>query len=564
MSVLDRYPRWVLTIAAVLYLLPGIAELPLVDRDEPRFSRATVEMMERENWVVPYFNGDYRFDKPPLTYWWMSLHYRIFGVTELGARMHSVVAAWLTSLIIFGIGRRMGLTERWALLAGFVWLTSLQVLIHGRVAVADMPLILGVTLAMRGFWEYLFGESPPGTLGRWFWYVYLGMAFAFLAKGPLALLIPGLSLGLLFAFSRGRGVASGRWRKLALDLVPGAAVFLGIIGAWGIPALVRTDGAYFDVGIGEHVVERGFSSFNERLFIPGVYYLVAVLIFFSPWVATLWPSIKMHWRARRIDAQGLFLLGWAASSFLIFSFYKTQLPHYILLSYPALALMAAAFLRSGERPGFQLTVWINRVVLGVGIAAVFTVAIAITAQGSDPARPIALALIVLAIALSCLLLASEAVKRRRFNGAAVISVFGALCFYPLATSLRSVHLTVRLQNVAGNIFAEAENAYDRGYGEPSLVWYSGRIWDRGGKHLDGVELGPDDVVVFNARRWRLDEDMIGAFLKGAPIEPMHDRRDQLETHFPGAHVRYVQGFSPGNSSWLELAVVTRPKSVEGY
>ena len=64
---MERWGLLTLLVAGVVALLPGIWEMPLLDRDEPRFSQATVEMMERQEWVVPYFNGQYRFDKPPLT-----------------------------------------------------------------------------------------------------------------------------------------------------------------------------------------------------------------------------------------------------------------------------------------------------------------------------------------------------------------------------------------------------------------------------------------------------------------------------------------------------------------
>ena len=74
-----------------------------MDRDEPRFAHATVEMMERDSWTIPYFNGAYRFDKPPLTYWWMRLHYALLGVNELAARLHSVVAVYLTALVVAGM-----------------------------------------------------------------------------------------------------------------------------------------------------------------------------------------------------------------------------------------------------------------------------------------------------------------------------------------------------------------------------------------------------------------------------------------------------------------------------
>ncbi len=554
-NYLERYPRWILALAALIYLIPGTWLLPLVDRDEPRFSRATVEMMENGNYVVPYFNGEYRFDKPPLTYWWMSLNYRIFGVTEIGARLHSAISAFLIALIIYGIARRMGLGRPWSVLGGIIWLSSLQVLIHGRIAVADMPLILGTTLAMSGFWDYLFAKEPPRRFGRTFWSVYLGIALAFLAKGPLAMLIPGISLSLLAAISRCRGFAPGRWRQLLIELAPGMAIALAIVGAWGIPALIQTKGAYFNIGIGEHVVERGIKSFNKRTFIPGVYYLVAILVFFTPWVSALWPSLRKHWKERQASPQGLFLITWAAASFLIFSFYRTQLPHYILPGYPALALLAAGYLSKAEKKGFQLGFMLNRVFLLTLILASFALGgLLLPHQNLEALGYTALTLGLMSTALFT---ASELIHRRKFLPGIIASAIGALLFWPMASNLRNSHITVQLNEQCHQALRAEGLAYGSGFGEPSLVWYSGRKWHFISQaQAEALELGDDDVLVFGARRWRLDEDMVGQWISGEPIQPLHDHRDAIAAHFPDKKIQWVQGFSTGNSSWLELAVIT--------
>ena len=88
-------------------LLPGTGLLPLLDRDEPRFARATVEMMDRGEWVIPYFNGEYRFDKPVMTYWLMRGSYWLFGINEFGARFHSIISTLLIALAVYGIGMRL-------------------------------------------------------------------------------------------------------------------------------------------------------------------------------------------------------------------------------------------------------------------------------------------------------------------------------------------------------------------------------------------------------------------------------------------------------------------------
>ena len=70
-------PLW-LALAGLLLFLPGNNLAPLIDRDEPRFAQATREMIQRHEWVVPYFNDQYRFDKPILIYWMMRAVLRAF------------------------------------------------------------------------------------------------------------------------------------------------------------------------------------------------------------------------------------------------------------------------------------------------------------------------------------------------------------------------------------------------------------------------------------------------------------------------------------------------------
>lgn len=555
MIFLQKYPRFILTLVAVLYLLPGIAQLPLLDRDESRFSRATVEMMERGDWVVPYFNNNYRFDKPPLTYWWMSLDYRLFGVTELGARFHSVVATWLVALIVFSLGRRLDLPVQWSLLAGLVWLTSLQVWIHGRLALADAPLLLGLTLAMRAIAEYLFSGQPLPRFGRWFWCLYLGIAFGFLAKGPLAFLIPPLGLALFFAFADSDLRRSAQVRALRNSLLPGVPLVLLLIGLWGIPALLQTDGAFFNVGIGEHVVERGVKSFNERLFIPGLYYLVAILIFFSPWVAVLWPSLRTGWLERKKEASDWFLVSWALSSLLIFSFYKTQLPHYILPAYPALAILAARCLYRQRLPNFQLTVWINRFLLGAFCLAGLCLGTVLWPR--EILRSLPLCLMLLGLFFGLLLFASEAVRRQRFSLVFFAVTLAALLFLPIALSFRNAHITVAAKAAFGDQWNQAEEALGIGFTEPSLVWYADRYWNFDhGQSLESLDLTPERILIFRTRRWRLDEDMVLAWFRKEAVQPLHDRREQLKDQFPEHQIEFVQGFSPGNSSWIEIALVS--------
>jgi 4-amino-4-deoxy-L-arabinose transferase-like glycosyltransferase len=136
-----------LFVGCVLFHITGTWNLPLIDRDEPRFAEASREMIERGDYVVPYFNNHFRFDKPPLTYWAQIASYKIFGENDFTARFPSAIAAALTALSIFAWGSRLRIasapqarvgTARVGWWSAIIFTLSLQTFLHAKAAVADM------------------------------------------------------------------------------------------------------------------------------------------------------------------------------------------------------------------------------------------------------------------------------------------------------------------------------------------------------------------------------------------------------------------------------------------
>lgn len=322
--------------ACVLFHIAGTWSLPLVDRDEPRFAEAAREMRQRGDYIIPYFNNQYRFDKPPLTYWFQTLSYRAFGENDFAARFPSAIAAALVSVFLFAWGRRME-NERVGLWAAIMFALCLQTFMHAKAAVADMWLVLFVTAAHWAAYELLLARKT--RFEKWWWIFYMALGFAFLAKGPIGW-TPLLTVVLFKLFLR-----DGELNK-RFAFLPGILLMLAIVSAWGIPALMRTHGDFFRVGIGHHVVERSFSTMEGHgakslgiylLTLP--FYFVAVFISFFPW------SIKLPWLARRLarerDPVDNYLIAGTLVIFLIFTLVKTKLPHYTLPAFPLIALLLA-------------------------------------------------------------------------------------------------------------------------------------------------------------------------------------------------------------------------------
>ncbi|MFL6584739.1 MAG: ArnT family glycosyltransferase, partial [Chthoniobacterales bacterium] len=306
---------------------------------------ASREMRERGDYVVPYFNEQYRFDKPPLTYWAQIASYRFFGENDFAARLPTAIAAALAALVILAWGYRMadGRTGVWA---GLIFTVCLQSFIHGKAAVADMWLVLFVTVAHWAGWELL-QVRKARTLSAWWLVFYIALALAFLAKGPIGW-TPLIAIALIWSIRRPRPASPSRTGITAtvLRVVLGIALMLGIVAWWGIPALVRTHGEFFKVGIGKHVVARSFGAMEGHgansaasyvALLP--FYFVAVFLSFFPWSLRLPRLTKALWRNR--DLTDDYLIAGTLVVFVIFSLVKTKLLHYTLPAFPLLALLVA-------------------------------------------------------------------------------------------------------------------------------------------------------------------------------------------------------------------------------
>jgi 4-amino-4-deoxy-L-arabinose transferase-like glycosyltransferase len=352
MSWPQRHAVFVVAVFGFLLLSLGNWMFPLIDRDEPRFAEASREMARRNDFVIPYFNGSYRFDKPPLIYWCEVASYKIFGESETAARLPSVVFAVATALVLVSWGKRSG-NARAGFFAGLIFLTCLQVLIHGRLAVADMPMVFFFTVAVWSAWEM----TRSLAADYWWWVFYLSLALGFLAKGPEAWLP---FAGLWIVAWRRRAVLEVTPNKTILGIV----LTLALVALWGAPALIRTHSQFFAIGIGRHVFYRSFDVMEGHGLRGGLGYVAALPFFFVAFFASFFPwSIWVPGALRRRGSNHLetFLLIQAAVVFAVFTIIATKLPHYTLPAFPLLALWL----------GFRLDP--RRISSGVAIASALTI-----------------------------------------------------------------------------------------------------------------------------------------------------------------------------------------------
>ena len=363
-----------LFLAVVALALPQAALLPLLDRDEPRFAEASREMLQSGNWVVPTFNHEPRYAKPPLIYWCQAVSFAVLGENAFAARLPSLLATAATAVLLLTWGRRMG-SAQVGLGAGLLYAFCFQTMQQGRVATADALLIFFMTLTAFAGWMIVRPEACARPRGICFIVLALGFAGGFLAKGPEALL-PILPL-LWCARKLGRNVVGG--------VSASFAVGLALVLLWAVPAYIETNGDYWRVGLSEGVGQRmvtGLQGHGASTF--GWYVLSLPLYLLLFWLSALpWsPLVVMQRRklfaAWKPDSTDIYLLLNAAVIFVIFSLMVTKLPHYTLPAFPFLALVfARRWTSAGLSPGYLTELgWVTAVALALLVGVLVPIGLA--------------------------------------------------------------------------------------------------------------------------------------------------------------------------------------------
>lgn len=345
-----------------------LGSYPLFDLDEPRYAETAREMMERGNWITPYFNYEVRFEKPVFFYWLIALAYKLFGLSEFSARFFSAVSASAMVGMVYAFGRHF-ISRQYGLFASLILGSSLMMIGIGRMAITDMTL----SCFMTGSTLCLFMAAHRHLK----WWIAAGIVtgFGILTKGPVALVIPGAIFTLYTLLSgQFKRCLINRWVPIAI------LIAIGIAAPWYI-AIYQENGPIFIESQLMNNVTR-YSDVVSGHKQPPYFYTLVLLAGFLPWTPYLPAALKQLWdnfKNRQAPATRqdflyripLFATVWIAFVFLFFSFGSTKLLTYILPLFPALALLTAATwerfatstsgsnrLKSAELRWFSIPSWI--------------------------------------------------------------------------------------------------------------------------------------------------------------------------------------------------------------
>ena len=360
--ILERPSPQVRRRVLLLVLACGIAlfiwrlgSTGLVDETPPLFAASARAMAETGDWLTPRVNGLPRYDKPPLVYWLMGLGYLLPGQSlwnPLGSWAASLPSA-LSSVVVMlalaatllrwpqpspaGAQGDLGGATRSALTAfsaALAFALSPLVLIWSRVAVSDSLFTATLALSLLLFWRRY---ADPECQGWWPAWLLLGLAV--LTKGPVALVLVGLTLA-LFAWWQGEPKLLMRlWRPL-----PGLVITAAVALPWYGAELLVEGEPFWQSFFGYHNLQRFTSVVNHHLqpwWFFGPMLVVASLPFTPLLLLGLAQALARGRRQPARASLGPFAACWLLVVFGFFTLAATKLPSYWLPATPAAGVLIA-------------------------------------------------------------------------------------------------------------------------------------------------------------------------------------------------------------------------------
>lgn len=499
-------PEWrgpaLAALIALIAGLPGVFALPPLDRDESRFAQATAQMLEQDDYVVIRFQDQPRFKKPVGIHWLQAASVSLVSSPEArqiwAYRLPSLLGAMLAAAACAWAGAAL-FDPRTGLIAGALLGSSLLLSTEASIAKTDAVLCGAVTLALAAL-ARLYAQANGGpAAGRGarmaFW---LGISLSILVKGPIGPMVAGLTLLAL-------GVADRRARWMAeLGWGWGLVLTLAVVGPWAWAVTVATDGGFWSAAIAGDLAPK-LAGAQESHGAPPGFHLLATPFLFFPGVLLAPAAAALAWTGRR-EPGVRFAAAWLIPSFLVFELTPTKLVHYTLPVYGALALLAAASIRSALGPVSRWTGAGLALVTGGLLSAGCIYLVTLYGDADDWAAGLTAAVLLAAAGLAGGVLLLIRGAGRALTLALILGVAGhAVLVGLLAPGLSSLWLSRRVEVVLAQARLLPRQGMApaplvaAGYAEPSLVFAVGTPTDLGDGPDAAAALADGRPAVVEAR-----------------------------------------------------------------
>ena len=368
----SRY--WFLLVLVVLVYVAGMFAT-LFEDDSAQFAVMAMRMFQ-ENDFITLMKGDMQYlDKPHLHFWLAALSYKFFGIYDWAYRIPALLATLLAAYSCYGLGKLLYNSDT-GKLAALIFMTA-QTIVLSVIDVRTDAVLAAFTIF--SIWQLTVyaneGSIKAIILGA------LGAGLAFSTKGQIALLVIGLALLSHLAYTQ-------KW-KMLLHWKVIVALF-----AFALAIAPMLYAYYLQFDMHPEKVIRGTTGRSGILFIfweqsmerlkggemganssDYFFFFHTFLWVFIPWtilgLVAYASRVRELFRSRFKYKAGLeFLtLGGITFFFLIISFSKFKLPHYLNIIIPLFAILTASYLnglfKQSEKKTVKLLLGIQYFLLSV-------------------------------------------------------------------------------------------------------------------------------------------------------------------------------------------------------
>lgn len=337
-------PYLLLGLLSLALYLPGIAALPVLDRDEARFAQATRQMLQNGDFLRIRFLGEARNKKPAGIYWLQAASVAAFSDADSSAiwpyRVPSLLGAMAAVLLTFGLGQGL-VGRREALIGAGLLAATLQLSVEAHIAKTD-AVLLATAVAAQGALGLIHRAARGNEEVPWRWPLlfWIAQAAAILVKGPV---VPAVSL--LTVLTLSVADRDGRWLK-GLRAAWGMPLLIALVGPWLYAINRATGGAFLAQSVGQDLFAKLVGG-EEAHGAPPLTHLLILMAGFWPATFFLGRIVAQAWHERRA-VTARFLIAWAVPFWILVELVPTKLPQYLLPVYPALALMAGRALIAAD------------------------------------------------------------------------------------------------------------------------------------------------------------------------------------------------------------------------
>ncbi|MCX7759157.1 MAG: glycosyltransferase family 39 protein, partial [bacterium] len=331
-------------IVIFFFLTLGIDSIIITYPDEGRNAFATLFMINSGEFIVPYYNGEIRYDKPPLLYYlgiviYKTLQFLGYENIELSFRLISVFATIFSAFIVFELSKHFVQNRTYQYLSVILYIGFINIFIESKAFVPEPLLSLFINLSLLSFFK-LYRQNQDNTI-TWIYIFWISMGLGILSKGIISIIIVFLVITVFLLIQR-------KFYFLKTLFIKPLAVLIGVsLGfSWFIMVGIKTKGDFLYHFFMVHNVGRftGASNMHPNPF----YFYIPVLIIntipvievFTLSLVSFIKNIKNKDELKNVS----FLLVYFLTIIVFYSLSKGKVHHYIMPSLIPLSILISLYI----------------------------------------------------------------------------------------------------------------------------------------------------------------------------------------------------------------------------